>query len=149
MTAPEFYCTDCETMMPVDISGRGACGHGRMIRADLAAVPAQVMVKPWNYCPECGCEEIRYGEGPHKQCSRCHQEWFTDIDYSGVVRGNLERLFIAAIEPHPDPRDDVIARLVEAVDALEMWDASRGYPVPYRIRDPLRAALAAAKVVQP
>ena len=38
MTAPEFYCTDCETMMPVDISGRGACGHGRMIRADLAAV---------------------------------------------------------------------------------------------------------------
>ena len=44
-----------------------------------------------------------------------------------------------------DPRDEQIARLVEAVDALEMWDAARGYPVPYRIRDPLRAAIAAVK----
>lgn len=47
--------------------------------------------------------------------------------------------------PPPDPRDAQIERLVEAVKALEMWDAARGYPVPYRVRDPLRAALAAVK----
>lgn len=114
------------------------------VRADLAAVqPAQVLVKPWNYCPECGCEEPRYGEGPHKQCARCYQEWFTDIDYSGVVRGNLERLFIAALEPQPDPRDEVIARLVEALEN-RLHDPE----CPCNACEPMLAALAAAKAVQ-
>ena len=53
----------------------------------------------------------------------------------------------AAIEPAPDPRDAVIAQLVDALYAIEMWDAARGYPIPYRHRDPMRAALAAAKAV--
>ena len=52
---------------------------------------------------------------------------------------------LAALDVQPDTRDEVIARLVEAAKALEMWDAARGYPVPYRVRDPLRAALAAVK----
>lgn len=52
---------------------------------------------------------------------------------------------MSAIDVHPDPRDAQIAALVEAAKALEMWDAARGYPVPYRVRDPLRAALAAVK----
>ena len=46
----------------------------------------------WSYCPECGCEELHHEEGEHKQCANCHQEWFSDIDYSEVVRGNLARL---------------------------------------------------------
>lgn len=46
----------------------------------------------WSWCPECGCEELHHEEGAHKQCANCHQEWFSDIDYSEVVRGNLRKL---------------------------------------------------------
>ena len=117
-------------------------------RADLAAVPAQVMVKPWNYCPECGCEEPRYGEGPHKQCARCYQEWFTDIDYSGVVRGNLERLFIAALEPQPDPRDEVFRQLECAVTLYEEYVLVAGGLRAGEWVNSARTALAAAKAVR-
>lgn len=53
----------------------------------------------WSYCPECGCEELRHACGEHKQCKNCHQEWFSDIDYSEVVRGNLQK--IKAEQPAP------------------------------------------------
>ncbi len=53
----------------------------------------------WSYCPECGCEELHHEEGEHKQCANCHQEWFSDLDYSEVVRGNLARL--KAEQPAP------------------------------------------------
>lgn len=46
----------------------------------------------WSYCPECGCEELHHEAGEHKQCANCYQEWFSDIDYSDVVRGNLQKL---------------------------------------------------------
>ena len=55
----------------------------------------------WIYCPECGSEEIHYEEGGHKQCANCHQEWFSDIDYSDVVQSNLSKLFTAPPEPAP------------------------------------------------
>lgn len=45
--------------------------------------------KEWIYCPECGSTEIHYEEGRHKQCAECHQEWFSDLDYTDVVRANL------------------------------------------------------------
>lgn len=47
----------------------------------------------WKYCPECGSEDIRYEEGRHKQCKNCHQEWYSDIDYTDVVMGNLAKRF--------------------------------------------------------
>ena len=51
----------------------------------------------WTYCPECGCEEVRHADGNHKQCAKCHQEWFADIDYTDVVRGHLaERTDLSA-----------------------------------------------------
>ena len=53
----------------------------------------------WSYCPECGCEELHHEEGEHKQCANCLQEWFSDIDYSEVVRGNLAKL--KASQPAP------------------------------------------------
>jgi len=53
----------------------------------------------WRYCPECGSEELHHEEGEHKQCANCHQEWFSDIDYSEVVRGNLQKL--KAEQPAP------------------------------------------------
>jgi len=43
----------------------------------------------WEYCPECGSEQIHQEEGDHKQCAGCYQEWFADMDYSGVVRAHL------------------------------------------------------------
>lgn len=46
----------------------------------------------WAYCPECGSEETHHEEGEHKQCADCHQEWFSDIDYTDVVRGHLKKL---------------------------------------------------------
>ena len=56
------------------------------------AAPVVERQEAWMYCPECGCEELHHEQGEHKQCANCHQEWFSDIDYSEVVRGNLEKL---------------------------------------------------------
>ena len=53
----------------------------------------------WSYCPECGCEELHHEEGEHKQCANCHQEWFSDINYSEVVRGNLQKLKSEQLAP--------------------------------------------------
>jgi hypothetical protein len=53
----------------------------------------------WSYCPECGCEDLHHEHGVHKQCANCYQEWFSDIDYLEVVRGNLEKL--KASQPAP------------------------------------------------
>ncbi|UQI33044.1 hypothetical protein M3M50_10575 [Pseudomonas bijieensis] len=66
----------------------------------------------WSYCPECGCEELHHEEGEHKQCANCHQEWFSDIDYSKVVRGNLAKRKaeqpapVAVVMPERMPGDD-------------------------------------------
>lgn len=122
MTAPEFYCTDCETMMPVDISGRGACGHGRMIRADLAAVqPAQVRVKPLVWTTRSGaptafgnyivtCEDhddvtvwfVLFGG---KALARCG-EHRTEYAAKAAAQADYETRILAALEPQPDPRDE-------------------------------------------
>lgn len=45
----------------------------------------------WTYCPECGNTELHHAEGMHKQCV-CGQEWFSDIDYTDVVRGHLAKI---------------------------------------------------------
>ena len=72
----------------------------------------------WSYCPECGCEETHHEEGKHKQCANCHQEWFSDIDYSEVVRGNLQKL--KAEQPAPVfaviPDVDRLAQIIRKVD---------------------------------
>lgn len=93
----------------------------------LAALPAvTVGVKPWGYCPECGCEEPRFGEGPHKQCARCYQEWFTDIDYSEVVRCNLQKLFIAAFAVTPKVKPLVWKETYEKVPK-SAWASHTGF----------------------
>jgi len=45
----------------------------------------------WKYCPECGSDAINYELDNHKECKKCHQEWFSDIDYTDTVRMNLEK----------------------------------------------------------
>lgn len=65
----------------------------KMIEDRIAGAPVvERQPTPWSYCPECGCEELHHEQGEHKQCANCRQEWFSDIDYSEVVRGNLEKL---------------------------------------------------------
>ncbi|QHJ83076.1 MAG: hypothetical protein [Caudoviricetes sp.] len=67
------------------------------VRAGAGAQPQGEQVA-WKYCPECGSEEIYHQEGEHKQCAECHQEWFSDVDYTGVVRGHLKKLKAAQLE---------------------------------------------------
>jgi hypothetical protein len=57
-------------------------------------------VYTWGYCPECGSKEIHHEEGTHKQCKLCSQEWFSDVDYSGVVAAYLaeRRPLLGALE---------------------------------------------------
>ena len=65
------------------------------------------------------------------------------------------RADLSAIDVHPDPRDEVIARLVEAGTLVSDWDEwafQVGGICPDRLVNcmgKLRAALAAAKAVQP
>ena len=41
----------------------------------------------WDHCPECKCKKYVnknvVGDG-YRECSECGQEWWTDIDYTGV-----------------------------------------------------------------
>ena len=60
----------------------------------------------------------------------------------------LERELVVAIEVVAESgrkRGEAEAKLAKAVamfKAIEMWDAARGSPMPYRVRDPMRTALA-------
>ena len=58
------------------------------------------------------------------------------------------RAIPAVVAIQPDQRDEVIEALVDALHAIELWDAARGYPISTRHRDTMRAALASAKAVQ-
>ena len=71
------------------------------LRALLDKQAAQHQGEPvaWSFCPECGCKELHHEEREHKQCKNCHQEWFSDIDYSETVRWNLQKL--KAVRPAP------------------------------------------------
>ena len=82
----------------------------------LYAAPVQpVKQEPvaWMYCPECGSLDVRYEDGNHKQCASCAQEWFSDIEYSDVVRQNLNRLHAAPV--------DAKAIRAEALEEAAKW----------------------------
>ncbi len=49
-------------------------------------------LREWKFCPECGSEDLHHQEGTHKQCGHCYQEYWSDLDYSQVVRGHLAKL---------------------------------------------------------
>ena len=68
-------------------------------------------------------------------------------DAKAAAQADYTALILAAIEPTPDPRDAVIARLVEAADKIDDEYLSQPYgPTIYAMIE-LRAALAAAKEV--
>ena len=81
------------------------------IRAARAQEQAEQEPMAWAYCPECGSFDVRYEEGSHKQCARCFQEWYSDVDYSGVVQQNLNRLYVAPLRTK-DLTDEEIAQAV-------------------------------------
>lgn len=136
-------------------------------RADLAAVPAQVRVKPLVW--------TRYASEDFEAASplglyRCIRTLFDTsvlwLDgkklgiYGGgshdEAKGAAQAHYEAnALEPQPDPRDEVIARLVEAAD--ECRQALKDYmkQYPHMVKGYLvdaeqhaRAALEAAKALQ-
>lgn len=49
----------------------------------------------WKYCPECGCDKYtmltRYADSAENNCKECGQIWFTDIDYTDVIKSNLSK----------------------------------------------------------
>ena len=44
----------------------------------------------WEYCPECGSEDHMEGYNQENGCIDCHQSWFSNHDYTDVVRGHLK-----------------------------------------------------------
>lgn len=84
----------------------------RTIACELSADPSDVtQLRAWKFCPECGCEEIHHQEGDRKQCANCHQEWFSDMDYTDVVRTHLAGKF--------RDKDAVIEAATKRADAAE------------------------------
>jgi len=73
----------------------------RCVIADLrneAKTLRAMLDKPITFCPECGCTDIvelhpaQRTEKGHSYCTRCKQELFKGVDYSGVIAGNLDTL---------------------------------------------------------
>ena len=101
-------------------------------RADLAAVqPAQVRVKPlvwgkWGEAKGGGAKYSTYEFGnnglwncvcyPHEAEQYRLARGVTLDAAKAAAQADYAARILAAIEPQPDPRDEVIARLVEAVD---------------------------------
>lgn len=133
-------------------------------RADLAAVPAQVRVKPLHekandlltaareLAQFASYAEIVGGVSVNRNHVR---EWCDKV--FDIIRGlpedeNFEPTLIAAIKPQPDPRDEVIAALVDALDDVmkgENWRMGQKFDANSGAFDlsVQRAALAAAKAV--
>ena len=104
-------------------------------------------------CPFCGSDDIRqeYGAGskpphndPYVLCVDC------GCSIVGMAGSWNRRADLAAVQPaqvHPDPRDEVIARLVEALRDCDGGLGALGVPRDAEPRSTARAALAAAKAV--
>lgn len=61
----------------------------RLAKALASAEAENKRLKTWAYCPECGSDEIHHAAKEHKQCAKCWQEWFSDVNYSDAVTKNL------------------------------------------------------------
>ncbi len=44
------------------------------------------------FCPECGNSAFNSGVDKERQCTKCKQSWFPDVDYSRAIASNLQRL---------------------------------------------------------
>lgn len=108
------------------------------LRALLDA-PAVERQEPlgWAYCPECGSEEIHHEEGAHKQCAECHQEWFSDLDYTDVVRKHLGGKFtdlqstIAQLQARVAELESRRGEPVMKLEAERLWDGDGEYAVSF------------------
>lgn len=94
-----------------------------------------VTVKAWDFCPECGSEEIHHEESNHKQCAVCHQEWWTDVDYTEVVRKYLSE---RKTTPHPA---DAAPEDAKPVEILSGPLAAVRSAAPFATNDQLRDLL--------
>jgi len=132
--------------------------------ADLAAVPAQVKVKPlvwgkWGEAKGGGAKYSTYESGnnglwncvcyPHEAEQYRLAHGVTIEAAKAAAQADYEARILAAIEPQPDPRDEVITQLV---DALEFYAPRQIDGITFTGNDDAgvraRAALAAAKAVQ-
>lgn len=108
-----------------ECAGWNACLEAVEEAVRLEQVPAaQPQGEPvaWTYCPECGCEEIHHQQGRHKQCAECHQEWFSDLDYSDVVRGHLKKLKAERPAPVSVVLPERLQQVLKFLDGAENLD---------------------------
>ena len=142
------------------------------VRADLAAVqPAQVRKKFPVLGSGGASVDLQLVEDHGEQAKKNHYQTITrlaergglcwaelfavlhsrpfqkiDTNEAMIACRALEARYLAALEPQPDPRDEVIARLVEALDiGMRQYRIDR--TVNSAFYDDARAAIAAAKAV--
>ena len=106
-------------------------------RADLAQ-PAQVRVKPTDAQINSACLSYRHDFG---LMTKRDQDNLRFQANEWLIAWQKEARILAALEPQPDHRDEVIARLVEAAQICADTFTSSEH-------SDLRAALAAAKAVR-
>ena len=138
MTAPErIWLGKWWSVAPTKTSEDDA----EYVRADLAAVPAQV-IDPIHRMDAIQACQV----GPSDEWSKATKSGYEQA--ATDCQRNILRIKPAAIEPQPDPRDEVIARLVEALDELADLtdDLVNGVYTPDSFTSqPARAAIAAVK----
>lgn len=133
-----------------------ASGMAVTLAADIRKVldqPAEqrqdepVAIPAWNYCPECGSDEVGHQEGDHKQCATCHQEWFSDIDYSDVVRVHLATKYrdkdaaIDALRAQLADRDALLRDALQDCLDLELMRMLKGSVYINRLSDRIKSIL--------
>ena len=132
------------------------------IRADLAAVqPAQVRVKPLVWEDDTMRGGV-WADTSHGWCeifvtdcgfiaTHCGVDigcYFNIAAAKSAAQADYEARILAALEPQPDPRDEVIKGLVDALRNLLGIAEDEGIVGDKTTLEASRAALAAAKAVQ-
>lgn len=105
-----------------------------------AAVPAQVRVKPLDISNALKHAFIS-GRVSAGAASSFHADAW--VEYDPTESAAYARI-LAALEPQPDPRNDVITQLVEALEMAKVW---LDYDGRYDMQG-VNAALTVAKAVQ-
>ena len=136
MTAPErIWLGKWWSVAPTKTSGDDV----EYIRADLAAVPAQEDQTDEEH--PTAIEKMAYTAGYIDGTCGCKHKF---TDQIGVAIG--DEYGLAALEPQPDPRDEVIARLVGVLDRIGRGPEDAGCFCGACVQVRLaRAALSAAK----
>lgn len=63
-------------------------GRGRHYVWQAARYQCDARPVVWGFCPECGSDEANEYPDMLRVCNDCGQDWYTDVDYTDVIRAN-------------------------------------------------------------